>query len=81
MNADLYKKYRDFKEKSASLPHVKVSKEQFVQMLIADGMTPDKAAQQAIFAEGLCSYIQIGEQMVGISNAQENAEGKRPDSP
>lgn len=63
---DIYGKYKAFKERSAKLPHVKVSREEFITRLLAKGETQEKAEQTAKIAEGLGSYVEIGEEMVGI---------------
>ena len=48
------------------LPKVLVSKEEFIQRLIATGMDEIKADNLATNAEALGSYIEINQEMVGI---------------
>lgn len=56
------------KQRAATLPQVKVSRDEFVSRLLARGETPDKAEQMAMVAEALGSQIEINNEMVGITN-------------
>lgn len=54
-------------KKAATLPHVLVTREEFIRLLIADGQTPEKAEQTVHIAEQLGSDVMVGENMVGLA--------------
>lgn len=59
-------KYLAAKNRATKLPQIQVSRDEFVRLLIERGETPEKAEQTAKIAEGLGSYVEISESMVGI---------------
>lgn len=65
MTPDLSRYYK-FKERAAKLPHVLVTREEFIKRLVAKGETQEKAEQTANIAAGLGSHIEINNEMVGI---------------
>lgn len=60
--------YRQSLDEVSKLPHIEVTTEEFVKMLVAAGQTEEKAKSQANFAKGLGSSIRIGDQMVGVKD-------------
>ena len=48
-------RYYAFKERSAKLPHVTVTREEFIRRLVERGESQEKAEQMATVAEGLGS--------------------------
>lgn len=61
-------RYYAFKERSAKLPHVTVTREEFIRRLVERGESQEKAEQMATVAEGLGSHVEIGDEMVGIKD-------------
>ncbi len=54
------------KAKHGNLPHVEVTRDEFIKMMMDSGLTKEKAESQAVFCQALGSHCMIGEQMVGI---------------
>lgn len=61
-NLQKYMELRHGKE----LPTVMITREEFVQMFIEAGKTPEQAELQAKVAEGLDSMVVLGDKKVGI---------------
>lgn len=59
------------KHRAATLPQVRVSKEEFVRRLVELGEEQSKAEQMATVAESLGSRIEINNEMVGIKTKYE----------
>lgn len=60
--------WREFNKRSNKMPHTKISKGDFIALLIENGMAADEAERQATISECLNSYIEIGDIMVGVEN-------------
>lgn len=65
-------RYFAMREKSSKLPHVKVTKEEMIQLLLNNGATREKAEQTVLLAEQLGSEVMIGERMVGLQKSEED---------
>lgn len=62
-----FQRYFAQKNRAATLPQVRVSKDEFVRRLVLQGESQDKAEQMAMVAESLGSRIEINNEMVGIN--------------
>lgn len=51
---------------SEEFPHVEVTREEFVGLLVQEGKTPEEARIQAVAANAFGSQIVIGKQWVSI---------------
>jgi hypothetical protein len=51
-------------KRAKTLPHVEVSRQEFIRLFIEGGGDPKKADFQAKISEGLGSYVMIGDKMV-----------------
>lgn len=60
-------RYLNQRQRAATLPHVKVSKKEFIRRLVEKGESQEKAEQMAMVAELLGSKIEINNEMVGIN--------------
>jgi hypothetical protein len=54
------------KAKYGNLAHVEVTKEEFIQRMMATGVTKEKAESHATISKLMGSSVMIGEEMVSI---------------
>lgn len=52
------------KNSTKKLPHIEVSRKEFIRLFVENGGDPEKASMHAQVTEGLRSYAHIGNQMV-----------------
>ena len=71
---NVFKKWITQKNRAATLPQVKVTKEEFVRRLVEMGEEQSKAEQMATVAESLGSRIEINNEMVGIKTKYDELE-------
>jgi hypothetical protein len=72
---NIVKKWLAQKHRAATLPQVKVTKEEFVRRLVDEmGEEQSKAEQMATVAESLGSRIEINNEMVGIKTKYDELE-------
>ena len=60
-------RYIEAKERAKTLPHIEVSRTEFIRRLVATGESQEKAERTATIAEGLGSQIEIDGFMVSVS--------------
>ena len=58
--------YLNQRQRATTLPHVKVTKEEFIRRLVGKGESQEKAEQMAMVAVSLGSKIEINNEMVSI---------------
>lgn len=59
-------RYIGMREKSKNLPHVEVTEEEFIRLMVENGETEEKAKFHAKISKGLGSAVMIGDKMVQI---------------
>lgn len=64
-------RYLEMKEKAKTLPHVEVSEEEFIRLMVEAGETEEKAKFNATMSKGLGSSVMIGDKMVIIKDVKE----------
>lgn len=63
----MYTQYLQMRHEAATLPHVSVTKEEFIKLLIAENGKVDRQAKvTAKLCELFGSYVRIGDRMVAI---------------
>lgn len=58
--------FSDKMRETSELPHIKVTKAEFIKLFVKNGGKKKDAIFQANICEGLGSSVQIGKQMVSI---------------
>lgn len=60
--------------KDSKLPHVEVTREEFIRLYVEDGGSPVAAKTRADISESLGAHTKIGDKWVAVK------KGERPDS-
>ncbi len=59
------------RDERKSLPHIRVTRQNLVEKLLANGWSPHKAIPHASIAEEIGVYTRVGDEMVAVMTAKQ----------